>query len=155
MIRALVIAGVLLVGCSKSTSRRCGWAFAHLQSAGVFGGDTYGDEALVFGMSCTAFTDDDYKCIDAMKTKKDGDACKHAQEVTVAQMDALGKADDKGRADAPAELASAICGCRDLACVVAIGESRKDAILAIGPGSNTAKIKACLEHIGPSVAPAH
>lgn len=76
--RGLALACIAM-GCSKGGDDRCISAYHHL--SGVFGGDSYGEDALSFGMGCHKLTDADFDCIDKMKDPGDARACEHVAQV--------------------------------------------------------------------------
>jgi hypothetical protein len=133
------IALLFVVGCSAEKADPCRDAYSHVVGLGAFGGQGYaGDIALAWGMSCDDFTHDDLACLDRAASPSDVDACTHARTVFRARSDAF-EHDGNGTGDADeaamGKVADAACRCKDLRCLVGVGEQQRERLsqLLAGP----------------------
>lgn len=151
-----------LAACSSGGGGKdaCQRAFDKLQALNIFGGSSYGtDGALAIGMACQDLTKDDLACIDKAKGRDDLDGCTHAREVTADRMDLMTSSTSGGAPADPAALtalADAMCACKDVTCLVRVGEHERahlETVLRGGkpadPSAVTAatKMRACVDEI--------
>jgi hypothetical protein len=159
MYRSAIVLVVALGACGKHhDASRCGEAFAHLREVGVFPPEGMKLDALSIGMACKDLTDQDLACVAGAKNRDAISRCQHAGNALLAVVVNVQHLGTQGgsAAAAPAELADAVCGCADEACLVQLGESRGDELRKAGPGKDTDRLRACVEPASskpPAAAP--
>jgi hypothetical protein len=145
----------LVAGCASGAPKPdpCRDAYVHVEGQGMFGGQEYaGEMALAWGMACDDLTKDDLACIDKATTMSDLDTCTHAGKVIRARNDAFehDRSAGNGEADerAVAKIADAVCRCKDLACLVGVGEHQRAPLASLLDGPPPAEASAGARRFG-------
>ena len=151
---------VAAAACSKHAPDPCEQAYAKLIGIGAMGGQGYGQDALLFGAACADLGKDDFACIEKATSERDLTACDHARSVIEArsmamQVDRGAPTADPAVIKAMGETADAICGCKDAACMVGVGQRERaaiDRIVKNPPAPDDPDAKAAGDRIGKCTA---
>ncbi len=133
--KTLLVLFVLFVGCSKTapapavSGASCEQAFDQLTKLGVFGGTTYGGDALMFGVGCADLSADGLGCIAQAKAVEELGKCQPPAE----HKNRIDVNDPAKPPMDPTLLVNGACACKDKKCLLEYGAAHGDDFHKLSP----------------------